>query len=79
MALTSKSERVLDFGMPKSQVQSKIMRVPQGNNADGEGIIVKRVEYKPAEIMPAHKEYIIDPAKAPFNSSTVRDVNAIPP
>ena len=42
-------------------------------------IITKRKEFNPSAVLPAHKEYVIDPAKAPFNSSVERDVSTIPP
>ena len=82
MAFTSKSERVLDFGIPKhilTPASALLMRELANQSVDGReeplaAIDLKRKLQNLKSYEPTHKEYSVDPAKAPFNSSVARTV-----
>jgi hypothetical protein len=77
MAFTSKSERKLDFGLPSSRL-SNIPKIQMTSEQADNGMILMKAIPIPQDNLPAHKEYNIEAAKAPFNSSVVKEVNPLP-
>jgi hypothetical protein len=67
----------MDFGLVSSRLSNiPIIQKNKGNNENG--MILMKPIPQPQDNLPAHKEYLIEPSKAPFNSSVEKEVNPLP-
>ena len=81
MAFTSKSERVLDFGIPKhvltpapTLLMRELAQQKQDEMVPLSSLDLKRRLSLLKDYQPVHQEYKAKPAKVPFNCSTARKV-----